>query len=431
MTGSTARPETRTRRWRGHPILPRKRPRHTWILAVLAVIVLFLFTDKAEDTGCIHNVVIYGAAVLPHNCDSPVLARRQLSFDEFYTEYHSWKGRPVYHAYGWVVGSALVPMALPLLAAVLPGAQSKERLWVFALVFNYHLAYFLLNIGVVVACAWIAIRVSGLPPDSPAAIALAAAVASTDILEGGVWLMHTNIFNLLSAFGAVFFILLGMQRALLSRGEILVAGFAVGLGILTYPALVVLAPAYVAGRLIGRLRIDGEGIGIGEEAAEIGLFFLCVAAAPLVWWACNRYLLDSATYMTAERGQFVWLLEAFRAGTLPQALSNHAYSFGRQLVRHSGIEAGLAALSIAVLVVANGRRALGRESTDPVIWAVLIAASGVLAFNFCRDTTRRGCMSLPPTCSMRSSRACPATVRRKTCPHCVSRLSRSISSEMR
>lgn len=379
MTQCAARPgRCRTEGREGIPNLPP----YAWIAVVLAIVAIFLFTEKARDTGCIHNVVIYGVAVLPHNCDSPVLARRLLSFDEFYTEYHSWKGRPVYHAYGMVAGNALVPFALPLLAVLLPGTQSKERLWVFALVFNFHLAYFLLNIAVVLACAWIAIRVSGLPPGSPAAIALAAAVASTDIVEGGVWLLHTNIFNLLAAFGAVLFVVLGMQRVLLSRGAVLFGGTAIGLGILIYPALAVLAPAYIAGRLFARYRIDGDGMSLGDDALETCLFLAAVAVFPLIWWACNRYLLDSSTYMTADRGQFVWVLNSFHDGTFLKSVARHFSTFSSQIQRHSGSEAGLAVISIALLMVLNGRKALREEIADPVIWAVLIASLGVLSFNF-------------------------------------------------
>jgi hypothetical protein len=128
-------------------------PRRAWLVAILACVLLFLFTNKSRETACIHNVVIYDTIILPHNCDALSMEDKLFQLQTFYTTFHNWKGRPVYHAYGAVVGSALVPIAFPLWAMLYPGARAKDYLKEFGRSFNFQLAYFLLNIGVVIACA--------------------------------------------------------------------------------------------------------------------------------------------------------------------------------------------------------------------------------------------------------------------------------------
>jgi len=361
--------------------LPRAA-RHAWLLAVMACVFVFLFTNKAEESECIHNVTIYGTIVLPHNCDALSMADKQLDIRTFYTTYHNWKGRPVYHAYGVLAGNALIPIAVPLWAALHPGARAKDQLPEFGRSFSFHLAYFLLNIGVVIACAWVAIRVSGLEITSRSAVALAAAVASTDLVEGGVWLLHTNIFNLVSAFGTLLFVVLGMQRAILTRSAVLWGGFLIGLGVLVYPALAIIAPGYVAGRLIGRLRVPGGRTPLTGEIMELAMFAAAVALPVLAWWAVNAFIFDTGIYVTADRGQFSWLPQAWAEGKLGPALLRHAVDYFNGVTHVSAAEYLLSLGAIAILTWRHGAGGVRALALDPVVWAVLISMAGVLGFNF-------------------------------------------------
>jgi len=364
---------------------PRSLPkagRHAWLFAVLACIAVFLFTDKSKDTDCIHNVFIYGVVSLPHNCDALSMADKLLDFTTFYTTYHNWKGRPVYHAYGAIAGSALVPIAYPLWALLYPGVKTKKQLKKFSRSFNFHLAYFLLNIAVVIACAWVAIRVAGLRTDSWPAVALAAAVASSDIVEGGVWLLHTNIFNLVAAFGTLFFAVLGMQRTILTRGTVVWGGFLIGLGVLIYPALVLLAPGYAAGRIIGRLTIENDRAPLAREFLELLLFALAVALPIVAWWSANRFVFGTATYLTADKGQFSWLPKAFADGEGLSYIARRLEGFYALVMKFSAAEYYLALGAIAVLALRYGVNGIRALAADPIVWAVLIAMMGVLAFNF-------------------------------------------------
>ena len=359
-----------------------KVTRRTWLLAVLACIAVFLFTDKSKDTLCIHNVFIYDVIVLPHNCDALSLADRLLQAQTFYTEFHNWKGRPVYHAYGMVAGHALVPVAFPLWAALYPGARAKNQLRKFSVAFNFHLAYFLLNIGVVVACVWVAIRISGVAIASWPAVGLAAAIASTDLVEGGVWLLHTNIFNLVSAFGTLLFVVLGMQRTIIGRGAVLAGGFLIGLGALVYPAIAIAAPGYVCGRAIGRFRVENDRRSLMEEALEL-LAFAAVAAAPVIaWWGANRLFFETGTYLTVDKGHFSWAPLAFKEGKLVEQIAAHWEWFFGLLMKFSAAEYLLGLGSILLLSLRGGLAGLKDLATDPVVWAALIAMAGVLSFNF-------------------------------------------------
>lgn len=363
------------------PGLP-KAARHAWLVAILACVALFLFTDKAQDTECIHNVFVYDVAVLPHNCDALSMADKLLDFESFYVTYHNWKGRPVYHAYGAIAGSALVPVAYPIWAALYPGVKTKNQLKKFSASFNFHLAYFLLNIGVVIACAWVAIRVSGLETASWPAVALAAAIASTDLVEGGVWLLHTNIFNLVSAFGTLLFIVLGMQRTILTREAVLWGGFLIGLGVLIYPAIAVVAPGYVAGRLLGRLKVANDRASLGSEFVELVLFALMAVLPVVAWWAANRYLFETSTYLTADKGHFSWAAQAWAESDTVARVLTRLGGFYAIVMKFSAAEYLLALGAIAVLALRNGAQGVRSLIADPVVWAVLIAMAGVLGFNF-------------------------------------------------
>jgi hypothetical protein len=356
--------------------------RHAWLFAVLACIAVFLFTDKSKDTACIHNVFIYGVAVLPHNCDALSMADRLIDLESFYTTYHNWKGRPVYHAYGAIAGSALVPVAYPIWAALYPGVETKSQLRKFSASFSYHFAYFLLNIGVVIACAWIAIRVAGLEIASWPAVALAAAVASSDIVEGGVWLLHTNIFNLVSAFGTLLCVVLGMQRTILTRAGVLWGGFLIGLGVLVYPALSLLAPGYVAGRLIGRLKVENDRTPLAHEFAELLLFVLAVALPVVAWWSANRFVFGTSTYLTADKGHFTWIPKAMAEGKGISYVAWRLAGYYGIVMKHSAAEYYLALGAIAVLTLRYGVGGVRTLLNDPIVWAVLVAMAGVIVFNF-------------------------------------------------
>jgi hypothetical protein len=361
--------------------LPRA-PRRAWLLAVLACVAFFLFTDKSRDTECIHNVTLYGVAALPHNCDSLTLEDKLWRADLFYTQFHNWKDRPLYQVYGVIAGSALVPVAFPLWAALQPGAKADKHLRKFAGTFNFHLAYFLLNIAVVAGCAWIAIRIAGLDLARWPAVGLAAAIASSDLVHGGVWLMHTNIFNLVSAFGALLFVVLGLQRAILPRYAVFAGALLIGCGALTYPALILIAPAYVAGCLLGRLALPAGRPPLAAEAAEL-LAFAGLVALPLVaWWMGNRMIFETATYLTAEKGQFSWAPQAWAEGALIEEAGRRLVGYFGILAKHSAAEYLLSLGSIAFLALRGGRTGVRSLAADPVVWSVLVAMLGVLGFNF-------------------------------------------------
>jgi hypothetical protein len=194
--------------------------------------------------------------------------------------------------------------------------------------------------------------------------------------------MHTNIFNLVSAFGALLFVVLGLQRAILPRYTVFAGALLIGCGALTYPALILIAPAYVAGCLLGRLALPAGRPPLAAEAAEL-LAFAGLVALPLVaWWMGNRMIFGTATYMTAEKGQFSWAPQAWAEGVLIEEAGRRLVGYFGILAKHSAAEYLLSLGSIAFLALRGGRVGVRRLAADPVVWAVLVAMLGVLGFNF-------------------------------------------------
>jgi len=363
------------------PAEPDQPRRRWWAIVALACMAFFLFTPKTPSSDCIQIITVFHAVQVPLNCDSRLLAKLYRDAEKYFTEFNNWKGRPIFFLYGVAAAPVLQAVAVPLWAVIGNFAQSDRKLSHYSKYFSLHLAYYLLNIGVVLFSVWLAFNLLGLASATPLAIALSAAIATTDLAAGTVWLAHTNIFNLLAPIACAWFVRLGMQARITSAGALYAWMGGGGLMLLVYPLFVILLPAFIAGLALDGLMHRGQ-IGAlvrkaGHAAAAAILFVLPV----ILWSVTVRYIFSTPVYMTAQYGQFVWLADAYHNANLWPALSANWSAFIASLYLHfSWFEILLPLAGCAGLLVTGDRSQL--RLADPVIPALAIAAIGILGFNF-------------------------------------------------
>lgn len=366
--------------WGASCRVPRKR---WWLVAVALVMVFFLFTPKAEENACIHNTTFFGAAVIPHNCDSVSMVNELGDIGGYLTEPNVWKGRPLYMLSGYALGQALMPITKPVWTLLLKRnseAQSYKKS--FGKNFHLHVAFILFNMVIVFAAARYAIFLSGLKTTQLTAIALAISVASVDLVEGFLYVLHTSLFNYVSAIGAAAYVAFGITARLRMPLQDALLGVLIGIGVLMYPAIAILVPAYIVGIVYGHWVLDHKGDGRQSLLAHVVLFGVGAVALPVLWMLLNSYVLATSTYATAsEYGQFAWPLEALRNGTMVETSVTILVNYTQVLVSTMKIELSLCAVAGFVLVALGGRNR-GTILKDPALFCLLIAALGVLGFNY-------------------------------------------------
>lgn len=221
-----------------------------WHFAVILVLVIFATTPKSENTECLEEIKFAKVVNFSFNCDPLALTNRFEDPQRLFTEYHNWKGRPLYFTFGYIMGNViLVPIKIfqPIIQI-----ESELKSWAEKHIgdtLHFYFAYFLLNISVVFVVCWSAIRLSGIDNRSIMAAVLALVISSLDIVEAGTFLMHTNIMNLAVAVGAALYFALGAQFHLLGRVSICFFGSSIGLSILIYPAFSLYLPDFLCGLL--------------------------------------------------------------------------------------------------------------------------------------------------------------------------------------
>lgn len=390
------------------PSATRFAGRRWWIVAALFCIGFFLFTPKTPSTACIQIIRIADSVQVQLNCDSRLLAKLYRNAEKYFTEFNNWKGRPVYFLYGVMAAPVMEPIAVPLWTAIGKFATSDRSLSHYRKYFSLHLAYYVLNIGMVLFTVWLALNMLGLsradlpraglsPDDRPRselsgigllAAALSGAIASTDLVAGAVWLAHTTVFNLLAPVACSFFVLMGFQAHRIRPPTLLAWSLCAGLMVLVYPLFIILLPALFTGLVLDLLFSRNRAIAQGPpHVAPTGIYLNAGLAATLMilpvvaWTLIVKHGFETPVYMTAQYGQFVWLVDAYRDGTLMTAVASNWSDFVAALRIHfSWFETVLPLAAIAVLLVVGNRSRLAR--LDPVLAALVIGVFAILSFNF-------------------------------------------------
>ncbi|MEM1048355.1 MAG: hypothetical protein AAGL24_19550 [Pseudomonadota bacterium] len=359
--------------------LPARRYR--WVLVALAIMAFFLFVPKTPGSACIQIIRFAQAVEVPLNCDSRLLAKLYRNAETYFTDFNNWKGRPVFFVYGVFAAPVMEAVAVPLWTAVGGTAVSDRKVSHYRTYFSLHLAYYALNVAVVLLTIWMAFNLVGLAASSGLALALAASIASTDLVHGSVWLAHTNIYNLLAAIACAFFVRLGWQTRETEPGTVLAWMAGAGLMLLVYPLFVILLPAFLSGVVLRGLFGRQTGAPFLLSVPVAGLAVLLFVLPLLGWNLAVRTLFATDVYLTAQYGQFVWLVDAYRAGTLASAMADNALTFFNTLGLHLNLFETVPVLVACAALVLFGDRSRLRAS-DPVLIAIAIALIGVLAFNY-------------------------------------------------
>ena len=360
--------------------------RRWWIIPPLLCICFFLFTPKIAPSNCIQIIKFANAVQVPLNCDSRLLAKLYRDAGKYFTEFNNWKGRPVFFLYGVVTAPILEPVAVPLWSAIGGFASSDRKLSHYRKYFSLHLAYYSLNIGVVLFSIWLALNLLGLPRSGMLAISLSGAIASSDLVAGTIWLAHTNIFNLLAPITCAFFVCIGFQNRITRPTQLFLWAGAAGLMVLVYPLFILALPAWVAGLLLAPIlnRFNPRPplqTGSGSAALQFLVTPVLFVLPVLIWSLMVRYVFVTPVYMTAQYGQFVWMLDAYADGKLLAELVTHLSTFVSTLQIHFSWFETILPLSGAIALLVVGDRSRMRW-TDPALLALLIAALGILSFNY-------------------------------------------------
>jgi len=358
------------------------RRKHLWVVAVASVLLFFLFTPKTYETPCVQNITIYNSINFALNCDTQSIIHRTNDVTRFFTEFYSWRSRPVFVAMGYFLGEALRPIAQPIWwLALNPGAQARHSLISYGLNFHYHLAFMILNIIIVFGCVRGVLHISQIPIINITALALALAVSSIDLVEVGTYMGHTHLYNMIAIVGAALYVSFGMSARYQSNWHVIVLGFLVGIGILCYSIIAILAPAFFMGLIYGRLRWPHLSQPWRALMGKFALFLAALLPLPVSWYLLSKYGFGSMVYLAAERGQFVWMLEPLKQGHITSALYHQIPIFLKALNNTMGPELALCAISLSILATVGRSRFL-KICGDPTSYCIFIAILGVLSFNF-------------------------------------------------
>ena len=358
---------------------------YAWLVAALLIFGLFLFTPKTPKTACIQHVTLFNAVELHVNCDTRLLAKLYRDAPTYFTEFNNWKGRPVYFLYGVFGAPAMEAIALPLWAIVSPHATSDRKLSHYRTYFSLHLVYYLLNVVMVLGAIWMAFGIAGIGSAGWLPVTLSAAIATSDLVAGTLWLAHTTVFNLFAPIACAWFVLVGWQYRFANRLTILAWCLAGGLMVLVYPLFIILLPALFCGLALSAVTDRSLVDGYGRNWAPVDPLALAAATAlfvlPLLGWnGLVHNVFQTPVYLTAEKGQFVWLIDAWREGRLGEAVPNAIYAFWTTLnANFSWFEIILPAAGLATLAFLARRRP--PRLLDPALTALLIATAAVLGFN--------------------------------------------------
>ncbi|MTI09385.1 hypothetical protein [Curvivirga aplysinae] len=356
-----------------------------WQIAVVLALAILAATPKYRDKGCIETITMASYVSFSFNCDSPELTNRHLAPHKFFTEYHNWKGRPVYFTYGLAMGYALSgPTAFIKPLITIEDSLGVGRAKHVSNALNFYLAYFILNISIVFLCCWGALRISGLQTSGYPAMALALVIASLDIVEAGTFLLHTVIMNLPVAIGACMYCLLGAQYKLISRLSYVSLGLFIGLSILVYPAFSILIPAFICGLFFGIFVLKQTNISIVKSPFLNFFIFFSLSVIPVILWtSLNQYIFETSTYLTLDKGQFKWLPEAIQHDNWDEIIFQKLKTFFGYVYTYTRLEIALASI---VFVSTYGfaiykKKKIYYPFKDLPFFSLLVAILGVLSFN--------------------------------------------------
>jgi hypothetical protein len=306
----------------------RLRSDYAWLLylaalAVFAVVLLVAprIPDDRQADLCVINITM-SAFGLSLSCDSPEFLQLATNPAELLLPNTVRQSRP-----GLVLAAAALALPLKPLRVLVshfhvqtaylnPGTAKNtvaENVPVFV-------AYFLMNVIFLVMTFYffrqilLIAGVGNVMDVSMAIIVFAVGFlfVANDVVRGFLWSPHTQVLNIFVPVFGVYLILLTWLDRLHGSWPAAGLGFAIGLGILSYPIFAVLVPCVVLPALVQILRQPMTKR--GERLLSI-VFFVAASLAPyLVWYLFVRIKTGSFYSHEIANGQVIWMGKAFADG---------------------------------------------------------------------------------------------------------------------
>jgi hypothetical protein len=358
------------------------------IVALLCLTFVFLFTRlQVVEPGndCVTHVVVAHAAHFVHVCDTYGLTEAMDNLGHFLTAPSPWRVHTVYILSGAALAAALSPAAELFRRTLLDGRVSGNANTQLILKrFPDYFALMIFNFLVLAAALWIALRLVGAQ-DSALAAALAATVATSDLVHGMFWSQHPMFMNLIVPLGSIFYFMWGCRARQTGYGTVVGFGLAVAAFILIYSFTMIWLPAFVLGALYRDWRMGATPAETVRGLWRVLLVFAVAGCGPvLAWLAINMFYLHvNISYEAENLKMFTWLSDAWREGRLGAALSGHWHGYLARVWGWLGWQAPLSLTAVAGMIWWGYRKwPPAQAAHDPVIVAVIMTIVMMLVFNF-------------------------------------------------
>jgi hypothetical protein len=357
------------------------------IAALLCLTFVFLFSRPQQLTqnDCITHVVVADAARFVHVCDTYGLTEAMDNLGKFLTVDSPWRVHTVYILSGAALASALSPVAKLFQWTVFDGRVSGGvNTKVFLQRFPDYFALAVINFLVLAAALSIALRLVGAQNEALAA-ALAATIATSDMVHGLFWSQHPMFVNVIVPLGCIFYFVWGCRVRETGYATIIGFGLAAAACILTYSFTMLWLPAFVLGALYRDWRM---GTRLADTVTGLWRSLLVFAVAGcgpvLAWLAINLFYLHvNISYEASNLKMFTWLSDAWREGQLGAALNSHWHGYLARVWGWLGWQAPLVLIAIAAMMWFGRRKwRPGQAARDPIIVAVALTIVSMLVFNF-------------------------------------------------
>lgn len=357
------------------------------IVMLLCLPVVFLFAKMPppeQSAECLRQVTIGAHAHFIHICDSYSITSEAQNLERYATQSNPWSARPFYIVTAAALASALSPVAT-LVRAVLErhiGGNFKEK--DFLQRFQIYFALATINVLFLALALTIAWRLCGSQTQI-LSVALAAAIATSDLVHGLFWSQHPSFFNILVAPACIFYFVQGCRARHLRQPEIAMFGLAAGAGILVYAFAVIWLPAFVLGALFQDWRAATRPSEAASGLLRLLPVFAMTGCGPVLFWllANTFYFHVTTTYEAGACGQFIWLAQAWRDGAILSAMAQKWHEFFPQVFLWQSWPGLFALCSCAVLAIFGYRLATPvRYFRDPILAGVCVSCASILLFNY-------------------------------------------------
>jgi hypothetical protein len=366
----------------------RKDRRPLFITGLLCLTFIFLFARPQAlkpDNDCVTHVVVANTAHFVHICDTYGLTEAMDNLGQFLTADSPWRVHTIYILSGAALASVLSPAAKLIRWSVFDRHVSGGvNIKLFLQRFPDYFALMIINLTILAAALWIVLRLVGAT-DGALAIALAATVATSDIVHGLFWIQHPMFMNLIVPLGFIFYFVWGCRARETGYPTIIGFGLTAAACILTYSFTMLWLPAFVLGALYRDWRMDSTLAGSVSGLWRSLLVFVLASCGPvLAWLAINLFYLHvNISYEAENLKMFTWLTDAWREGQFGAVLRQHWHGYLARAWGWLGWQAPVALVAIVIMTWAGYRTwPPAQAARDPVLVAVALTIVSMLVFNF-------------------------------------------------